>query len=327
MTFDPRPLVSSFPDRRVVVVGDLMLDEFVRGDVARVSPEAPVPVLEVRSRSVMPGGAANAAATARALGAAVAVLGVVGADREGDLLRASLAEQGIDAGGVLTDATRPTSHKQRFVARGQQIVRIDHESRAPLDAHAADALATALESALEHADACIISDYAKGVVERPLVARTIAAARARGVAVVIDPKARDFALYAGATVVTPNLAELENATGRACRTTDEVVREGTSLLSLLDGAAVLATRSADGMTLLEPGKAPTHVRATARAVYDVTGAGDTVVGTLALALAAGAPLCDAVRLASSAAAVVVSKVGTATLSARELLAEYDASPP
>lgn len=312
---------EGFAGRRVVVVGDLMVDELVRGDVTRISPEAPVPVLEVTGRSSTPGGAANAAMNIASLGGRARLLGVVGKDATADTLAVLVEAAGIDASAIVADPSRPTTLKTRIVARHQQVVRIDQESRAKISAGVADELAAAARAAMVDADACIVSDYNKGVVTPELVAVIVQAARARRVPVVVDPKRKDFTAYRGATVVTPNLQELEVATGGPCASTEDVVAAGSELLRLLDGGSVLVTRGAAGMTLLEPGQAPFHTPARARAVFDVTGAGDTVVSTLALALASGMDMRDGIEVASVAAALVVSKVGTATVGIDELRAE------
>jgi len=310
--------IDGFKGRHILVVGDLMLDEFVRGDVARISPEAPVPILEVRDRHSTPGGAANAAHNVTSLGGTVSVIGVVGADAAGDTLRELITGAGMDASGVLSDAARPTTHKTRIVARGQQVVRIDQESRAKVSDSVAKALVEKARAAVAKADGCIVSDYGKGVVSKELVRAVTEAARARNIPVVVDPKRKDFSVYEGATVVTPNLGELEVAVGGPCHTTEEIIEAGRALLPVLGGGAVLVTRGAAGMTLLEPGKEPVHTHARAREVFDVTGAGDTVVGTLALALSVGIPLARAIEIASVAAGLVVSKVGTATVTIDEL---------
>ncbi|MBX3217558.1 MAG: D-glycero-beta-D-manno-heptose-7-phosphate kinase [Labilithrix sp.] len=312
--------LEAFRGRRVVVVGDLMLDEFVWGEVSRISPEAPVPILEAKSRSSVPGGAANAAANVASLGGQVALIGCVGADAAGETTRRLVETAGIDASGFVVDSTRPTTLKTRIIARNQQVVRIDHETRGPFGPTIGDALATSVTAALKGADACIVSDYGKGVVTPELV-RAITEA-ASGIPVVVDPKRRDFSAYKGATVITPNLGELEVAVGRTCTTVDDIVEAAQSLLPLFGGGAVLVTRGPGGMSLVESGSPQAvHVPARARAVFDVTGAGDTVVGTLALSLAVGLPLSVAIDVASAAAAIAVSKPGTATVTIDELRAE------
>lgn len=315
-----RPFVGQLRGCRVLVVGDVMLDEYMRGDVSRISPEAPVPVLEVRAREHRLGGAANAAANIQVLGGATTVIGVVGDDDTAQALRERLAHQDVKSA-LVVDATRPTSKKTRLVAQQQQIVRVDHETRTPVAGGVADALRRAIDEGVRGAQACVLSDYAKGVITPDIARHTIAAARAAGVPVIVDPKQRDFAVYRGATVITPNLNELDAAAGVDGHDVDRAVQR---LLPIVEGAALLVTRSADGMSLFRAGQEPFHVRAFAREVFDVTGAGDTVVATIALALAGRIPMETAIELASVAAAVAVSKRGTSTVSPAELLAEIDA---
>jgi len=315
--------LSKFAGQRVAVIGDLMLDEFVRGEVTRISPEAPVPVLEVKERVIMPGGAANAAANAACLGGRVALVGVVGDDTFGKTARELVEQAKIDGDGLVRDASRPTTLKTRIVARNQQVVRIDHELRTPLGPEVSTALRLAAEAAVQAADVCIVSDYGKGVVTAELFAAIVQASRSERKPIIVDPKRRDFSVYRGATVITPNVGELELASGKSCGSTAEAVEAAMGLVPLLDGGAVLVTRGALGMSLVEPGRPPLHVPARARSVFDVTGAGDTVVGTLALALASQIPLEQAIQLASAAAAVVVSKTGTATVTVDELRIELE----
>jgi D-beta-D-heptose 7-phosphate kinase/D-beta-D-heptose 1-phosphate adenosyltransferase len=316
---EPRTLLSQFAGRHVIVVGDVMLDEFARGDVRRISPEAPVPVLEVTSRAHTLGGAANAAANVASLGGRATLIGLVGEDAGAAIVDDLLARRSI-AAELVRDPGRPTTHKTRFVARGQQIVRIDQESRAEPSPETRARLAEAIQIAARGADAFVMSDYAKGTVGPELCAAILAGAKARGVPVVADPKHRDLRLYRGVSVVTPNQVELELAVGRTLSTDDDFAGAAADILPMLEGGALLATRGADGMTLFEPNQPPFHVKAAAKSVFDVTGAGDTVVATLAIALAGGASLRDAVVAASAAAGVVVSKVGTATVSPDELAA-------
>jgi D-beta-D-heptose 7-phosphate kinase/D-beta-D-heptose 1-phosphate adenosyltransferase len=274
-------------------------------------------VLEVTSRSLALGGAANAAANVASLGGKATLIGIVGDDAGARSVAGLLAERTI-ASSLVSEPGRPTTHKTRFVARGQQIVRIDQESRETPAADTRKRLIDAVNAAAETADAFIISDYAKGAIDAELAAAIVAASRKRGSAVVADPKHRDLSLYRGVSVVTPNHGELELAVGRTLGTDEEFARAATDVLPLLDGGALLATRGADGMTLFEPNAPAFHVKAAAKSVFDVTGAGDTVVATLAIALAGGAKMHDAVVAASAAAGVVVSKVGTASVSPAEL---------
>jgi rfaE bifunctional protein kinase chain/domain len=310
--------VERLRGRRVLVVGDVMVDEFLRGEVSRISPEAPVPVLEVRERESRLGGAANAANNIAALGGNATVVGVVGADAEGGLVGERLAANGITAR-LTADPSRPTTKKTRLAAQGQQIVRVDEESRRSVAPEIAAALVASIEAALDSADACVLSDYAKGVITPELAQATIRAARSRKVPVVVDPKQRDLTMYRGATVITPNLHELERSAGADVGSGEEIQASVDRLLPSLDGGALLVTRSAEGMTLFRPGLPPFHMPATAKEVFDVTGAGDTVVATLALALAAGLPFETAVELSSIAAGISVSKRGTSTVSPAELL--------
>jgi D-beta-D-heptose 7-phosphate kinase/D-beta-D-heptose 1-phosphate adenosyltransferase len=315
--------VEQLRGRRVVVIGDVMLDEYVRGDVSRISPEAPVPVLEVRSHDWRLGGAANAAANIQALGGAATLIGVVGKDETAGIVTERLAHHGI-ASAVVVDPDRPTSKKTRLVAGQQQIVRIDHEKRHAVVGAAADGVRRAIDHAMPGADACVLSDYAKGVLTGDVARHAIDAAHAAGVPIVVDPKQRSFAVYRGATLITPNLHELEAAAPGVVPF--EVERAAASVLVEITGSALLVTRSADGMTLFRPGREPFHVAALAQEVFDVTGAGDTVVATVALALAARIAIEQAVALASIAAAISVSRRGTSTVSPAELTSAIAATP-
>jgi len=313
-------LIDRLPAQRVLVVGDVMLDQNLWGRVRRISPEAPVPVVELERESAEPGGAANNAANAAAAGAGVLLAGVVGDDAEGARLRALLATRGVDASGLVTEAGRPTTTKTRVVAHSQQVVRVDRERTDGIAPASEAALLQWVSAHLPGVGACIISDYAKGVVTASLAQGVIAAARAAGVPVVVDPKGTAYSRYRGAAVVTPNLHEAELASRRAARSDAELAEVAAQLSADLDGAALLVTRGSAGMSLFVPGAEPEHVRAAAHQVFDVTGAGDTAITFLALALAAGAPLATAMRLANLAAGVVVGKVGTATVTLDELRA-------
>lgn len=306
-----------FSGRHVVVIGDLMLDEFARGDVRRISPEAPVPVLELQARELVLGGAANAAANVVSLGARATMVGIIGSDQNGDVVERLFGERSL-ASSVVRDPSRPTTHKMRIVARGQQIVRIDSESRSEPSPSVKAQLVEAAVKALAQADACILSDYAKGAIYPELVAAVVDACRDRKLPIVADPKRSDLRFYRGVTVITPNTNELEAAVGRSLHTDDEYAGAAQEVLPMLGGGALLATRGAGGMTLFTAGGERAHVPALARSVFDVTGAGDTVVATLAVALAAGFSLAEGVELASASASVAVSKHGTALVSPDEL---------
>jgi rfaE bifunctional protein kinase chain/domain len=313
-----RDLARAFAGKRVVVLGDLMLDAYLVGETRRISPEAPVPVVEITERSERPGGAANTALNLAALGAEPVLLGVMGADADGDRLRARLDEAGIDSALVVRDATRPTTCKTRIVARGQQIVRLDSEVRVPVAAAIEEKLLGSLERAMAKAEACVLSDYGKGVLTDRVSTGAITMARRGACPVVVDPKGKDFARYLGCTVVTPNVHELEAATGHVVDTDDGLLAAAARLLQILEGSAVLVTRGAAGMTLVRTGQAPRHVSTAAQRVFDVTGAGDTVTSTLALALAAGLSLETGMELANRAAGIVVGKMGAASVTWDEL---------
>jgi D-beta-D-heptose 7-phosphate kinase/D-beta-D-heptose 1-phosphate adenosyltransferase len=315
-----RSVVDQLRGSRVLVVGDVMLDEYLKGNVSRISPEAPVPVLEVKSHDYTLGGAANAAANIKALGGAATLVGVQGGDENAKIVGRLLRDHSI-ADEVETDPARPTSTKTRFVAQGQQIMRVDRENTARVEGAIADKLRARIDRVVPSVQAVVLSDYNKGVITAELAQHAIRAARAARVPVIVDPKKANFACYAGATVITPNLHELEVAAPR--HDTFDIEHAATSLLAHVDGSAILVTRSADGMTLFRGSERPFHVPALAKEVYDVTGAGDTVVATVALALAAGAAIEAAIELASLAAAISVSKRGTSTVTPGELQAALE----
>ncbi len=316
-------VLASFHGKHVVVVGDVMLDEYVRGDVARISPEAPVPVVDLTERQLMPGGAANAAANIVSLGGKATIVGVVGADGPADHLRTAMKERGIGTDALVTTSERPTTHKLRIVARTQQIVRVDVESRAKLAAESEAKLVAQIKASAANAHALVISDYAKGVVTDAVISSCIETAKARGIPLVVDPKTRDFSKYAGATIITPNVLELEVAAGVSTHNDDDaIVLAARALLANVKGSSILVTRGAHGMTLIAPDREPLHLPTLARSVYDVTGAGDTVVGTLTLALAAKVAIEHALVLASHAASIAVGRAGTVAVTTEELLASF-----
>jgi rfaE bifunctional protein kinase chain/domain len=318
----PDPTLAALLDRlavrQLLILGDVMLDETLAGDVRRVSPEAPVPVVELRQHTSLPGGAANAAANAVALGGRVALGGVVGQDDASGRLTAMLMDLGVDTAGLVTENQRPTTHKTRVVAGQQQIVRLDREERREIAPATEATLVEWIRRSAPRVGACVISDYGKGVITPRVAAGLIEAARKAGKPVVVDPKGRDYARYRGATVVTPNLREAEDVAGIEVVDDVSLGRAAARLQELLPGSAILITRGGEGMTLFEPDATPLHVRSEAAAVFDVTGAGDTVIATLALALAAGASLPAATTVANLAAGIVVGKPGTATITIGEL---------
>jgi len=288
-----------------------MLDRYLFGSTGRISPEAPVPVVHVSQTDDRPGGAANVAVNLASLGAATRLIGVVGRDAAADALGTILASRGIDCRFVLAD-DRPTITKTRVQSRGQQLIRLDEENALPMPGQD---VARALEGALGGAGAVILSDYGKGALAD--VVTMITACRAAAVPVLVDPKGTDFTRYRGATVITPNQSEFEAVAGR-CRSDDELVARGRKMMADLELDALLVTRSEKGMLLLEQGAEPVFLSTQAREVYDVTGAGDTVIATLAGALASGQGLPAAAALANLAAGLVVRKIGVATVTPGEI---------
>ncbi len=317
----PRLLLNNFARATVLLVGDVMLDEYVWGDVRRISPEAPVPVVEVRERSYMPGGAANVANNIAHLSGHVHLGGVVGRDDAGKRLRALLQDAQIDTEGLISDSTRPTTTKLRIVAHSQQLARVDSEKRHALDAQQEAALLQWANARMANVGACVLSDYSKGVLSPSLIRGLIDCARAHGKPVIVDPKGSDYTRYQGAAVITPNAHEAERATQIEIHSETDVQAIGDRLLELLPGSALLLTRGAQGMSLFVAGQLPVHIPTVGQSVYDVTGAGDTVISALALALAAGASLEEGARLANHAAGIVVGKLGTAPVTLEELRGE------
>jgi rfaE bifunctional protein kinase chain/domain len=304
---------------RVLVAGDCMLDAYVSGSASRISPEAPVPVVNVSHRRYVPGGAANVAANVRAMGVSVTLAGVAGADDSATQLFRKLADYGIDAAALVIDTSRPTTTKTRITA-GQQIVRFDEEDLSPLSPETAAELRAHTEASLESATVCIVSDYAKGAVDDAFSRWFIGEARRRGLPVVVDPKALDFSRYRGATVITPNLRETAAAAREPVYLPLDASHAARLLLPQIAPSALLVTRGEEGMSLFEPGQPERYLAAVVKEVADVTGAGDTVVAALAIALGAGFALAEAAAIANIAAGVAVSHHGTWAVMADELLA-------
>jgi D-beta-D-heptose 7-phosphate kinase/D-beta-D-heptose 1-phosphate adenosyltransferase len=316
-------ILKTLQDRYVIVLGDVMLDEFVWGDVTRISPEAPVPVVDVRRESVHLGGAANVLANLVALGARGAVVGVVGNDGPGDRLQAALRDLGSRDGCLIVDDTRRSTTKTRIIAHSQLVVRADRESRVPVTSKIEDQIIACLKDVLNSADAFVVSDYDKGVVT-PRILREVLPVAYEQVPVLIDPKLRNFSSYRPATLVTPNHLEALRMSDSEDHSDDGSHAAARIIREKLGCDAVLITRGDRGMMLLEADGRPVYVETAAREVYDVTGAGDTVIAALACALATGATMLEAASFANRAAGIVVGKVGTATANAEELIQTFAA---
>jgi rfaE bifunctional protein kinase chain/domain len=322
-------LLAAFPAKRILIVGDVILDEYLWGDVRRISPEAPVPVVEIRSRTVVPGGAANAAANVVSLAGRVLLGGVVGRDDQANKLAEALRRQGVDPGGLVSDSERVTTTKTRLIAHGQQVVRMDSEQRTPLSPAMEDALLEWADRHVPEVAACVLSDYGKGVISNRVAEHVIRSARQVDKPVIVDPKGTNYAKYRGATVVKPNIHEVQLALKEDIEDDNALLEASRRLVGFLEGAALLITRGEHGMSLFRETSQPVHIATVARRVFDVTGAGDTVVSTLAMALAAGSTLEQAVHLANLTAGIVVGKRGTATVTLDELreAALSDGTPP
>lgn len=310
--------------RTIIVLGDVMLDEFIWGDVTRISPEAPVPVVDIRRQSVHLGGAANVLSNLTALGAKACVIGVVGKDTAGDRLRDSVREASAlqNEDHLVVDENRPSTVKTRIIAHNQLVVRTDRELRTAVNGHTEERIIYALKEAIQNADAFVVSDYDKGVVTPRILNEILPLAYER-MPVLIDPKIRNLASYRPATLVTPNHHEALRMTNTEEDSDGGLHRAAQLLRERLTCDAVLITRGDRGMLLLEGDGEPVYVETAAREVYDVTGAGDTVIATLAAALASGSSILEAANLANHAAGIVVGKVGTATASAGELIASFE----
>lgn len=312
-------MARQISERTVVVLGDLMLDEFIWGDVSRISPEAPVPVVDIRRQSTHLGGAANVLANLVALGAKACVIGVVGDDDAANKLRSEVRGQSALQTNefLITDSSRPTTIKTRIIAHSQMVVRADREHRAPVNPETEREIIAATLSAISNAHALVISDYDKGVITQRILSEVLPVAYER-MPVLIDPKIRNFDWYRPATLVTPNHHEALRMANIEDDSDDGLLVAGRKIRQRLSCDSVLITRGARGMILFEGDGDPIQVNTAAREIYDVTGAGDTVIATLAAALAGGASMTDAALLANHAAGIVVGKVGTATATISEI---------
>ena len=311
-------VVEQFADQPILVVGDLMLDRFVWGRVERISPEAPVPVVEVVKETVHLGGAANVAYNLAVLKARPLLVGVVGSDEAGDRLVEELHRQEISSEGIVRDKGRSTTIKTRIIAHNQQVCRTDREDKTPLSQGTVDQIRITFQTLLEQVQGMILSDYAKGALSAALVVDLIQEARQAKKFLAVDPKSDDFSVYRGASIVTPNKKEAVRASGVVIVDEASFIQAGEKLLEVIASDYLLITRGEEGMTLFE-GKEHSHIPTVAREVFDVSGAGDTVIASLTLAVAAGASIRDAAILANHAAGVAVGKLGTAAATGEEIL--------
>ncbi len=311
-------ILDKLAEARILVIGDIMLDSYVFGDANRLSPEAPVPVVRVDSEIARPGGAANTAANVLALGAEVTLVSLIGEAARGEDLKALIEDEGIRTEGLVVDKDRQTTFKERVLARNQQIARVDRESSGPVSSASANLLVDNFITALEGVNGVILSDYGKGVVTPRTSAAIIESAREHGIVVTVDPKVEHFHIYRHVTSITPNHFEAEKAAGIPASDEKNLDRIGRRLLEMLESSAVLITRGKDGMALYHADGTSERIPTRAREVYDVAGAGDTVIAVYTAALAVGASHLEAAQLANFAASVVIGKVGTATANREEI---------
>jgi D-beta-D-heptose 7-phosphate kinase/D-beta-D-heptose 1-phosphate adenosyltransferase len=319
---DPQILIDAvrrFRRKRILVVGDVMLDRFIWGAVSRISPEAPVPVVEIQKESVCLGGAANVAANIRSLGGAPLPLAVLGNDLEGQRMREEFRSLGASTRGLIVDPARATSVKTRIIAHHQQVCRTDREDRTPVSGEVYRRLIKQFRACIAAADAIIISDYAKGLISPALLRDILPVAKAAGKLVCVDPKLTNLAAYRPATVITPNTLEAERASGITISTTRDLLRAGRKILRQTGVSHLVITRGEHGMALFDREERVKYIPTLAREVFDVTGAGDTVISTLALGLVAGLTVLESAILANIAAGIVVGKLGTASVTPDELI--------
>jgi len=315
--------VDRFENAHILAIGDVMLDRFVVGSVSRISPEAPVPVVDLDSETFKPGGAANAINNIRALGGNVTALGIIGDDVSGKKLIDLLKKDGINTGGIIVIKNRPTTVKTRIIAGQQQIVRIDREEKDVVGNERIIQILDFVNKKIDEIDAILISDYDKGVITNKLLEDVIPLAKRYNKPVIVDPKVEHFLDYKGVTVVTPNVKEASAATGISPINETSIRNMGQWLLTRLECDTVLITRGMDGMSLFKKNGEVTHIPTVAREVFDVTGAGDTVTGVIALCLAVGAPIVNSAIIANACAGIVVGKLGTATATKEDLKHQLD----
>ncbi len=318
-----RRILDEIRTRKVMVIGDVMLDKYVWGSVSRISPEAPVPVVDIKEETTRLGGAANVAGNIVALGASCSIFGVTGEDGEGVCLRREIESRGIDASGLAALAERPTTIKTRVIAHNQQVVRTDREWRVELSGANEERMIESIMGRLGEFDGAVISDYGKGVITKRLLDALIPEARKRGIVLSVDPKETHFLNYRNVSLITPNVYEAGTAVGKRIRDEKSLLEVGWEVFDILTPDALLITRGEDGMSLFQAGRSHTHFPTVSRQVYDVTGAGDTVITSFTLALCAGADMSEAAHIANHSAGIVIRDVGTGTVAPAELLASFE----
>ncbi|MFH1778179.1 MAG: D-glycero-beta-D-manno-heptose-7-phosphate kinase [Candidatus Omnitrophota bacterium] len=318
-------IINNFCHNTVIVVGDLILDEFVWGEVGRISPEAPVPVLEVKHESFMPGGAANVATNIAALGGRVNLIGLVGDDHRAGVLNELLKNSGVDVSGVMVDYLRPTTLKTRIIARQQQIVRVDREKLSEINKKQVERILSYIEKNIDSSRAVLLEDYGKGMIIPDLIRGVVKFAKKNNLIVTVDPKEENIKYYRGVTCLTPNTNEAGQAANIIIKDKTTLAAAGKKLLRNLNTAGVLITLGEDGMCLFEKSNKITSIPTRAQEVFDVSGAGDTVIAAFTLALASGATMQEAAHISNYAAGIVVGKLGVATCSQEELIARISNS--
>ncbi|MFH2047351.1 MAG: D-glycero-beta-D-manno-heptose-7-phosphate kinase [Pseudomonadota bacterium] len=316
--------ISKFKDCKIFVIGDLMIDEYLWGDVDRISPEAPVPVIAVNKEDSTLGGSGNVINNLVALGAKVFAAGVIGADRSGNMLIKKFAALGVDVQGIIQEPGRPTTRKTRIIAGNQHVLRIDRETIKTISNYTFDKIIHFIENKIQEADVVIISDYGKGLISKKLISKIVKTAKKYGIVTITDPKGLDYSKYSGVTLITPNMKEAALASGIEIKNNSSLLKAGEKIIESTGVPNVLITCGKDGMVLFEKGKRPYKIKAKARQVFDVSGAGDTVVAILGLCTAFGTPFKVGASIANTAAGIVVGKIGTATVSEEELSAALTA---
>ncbi len=314
-----KTIISNFKNKKILVIGDLILDEFIWGQVSRISPEAPVPVVWVKDESFMPGGASNVANNINSLGGRAYMVGVVGNDDSAGILKGELEHRGVNVDGIFTDPERPTILKTRVIAHQQQVVRIDKEKTDPLKDKIVNRIINYIENVIDEVDGLIVEDYGKGLITPKLLDKIVPLAKKKKKIIAVDPKEEHFSYYKGVTVLTPNNNEASRAVGFEIKDKATLKKAGFELLKKLQSRIILITLGEDGMMVFEKDKSPKKIETIAQEVFDVSGAGDTVVSTYALSLIAGATPIQAAHIANCAAGIVVGKVGIAVVNQSEVI--------